>query len=73
MRIGYNFIQLNQSGVVDACNLLRFDCDQIALAPGREMTHLGQVEVWRGREPVAVLPPAFDRRGPARRRASDAP
>ena len=71
MRIEYNLFRLNQSGVIDSCDQLRFDCDQAALAHAHDMLHPGQVEVWRGKCRVAVIPPAIAGRLMPLRRATD--
>ncbi len=63
----YRVLELNQSGVVDRAQDLRFDSDAAARDYAVALASPGVVEVWLGGRQVAHLPPTRAPRPPASR------
>ena len=53
----YRFFRLNTSGIIDAAERVRFEADGEALDFARDFSKGGAVEVWRGDQRLAKMPP----------------
>jgi hypothetical protein len=59
MNTEYQFLHFNTAGVIDSAERLRLAGDEDALARARAAVADARIEVWRGGQRIAVVPPAL--------------